>query len=170
MSPKRASASSGASPSAPLVNAVVVGSAVAYGIALLVMRGRMGWPPHELLASLYTVAGCLALAGPIVLARSASDEGQLGELLWMAGGLLIWVNDLAAVVRGRWQATPWATPLDQQTMGLTILAVLLAGWRCRLNGWSWSWTSLTGWALGVFWVGMAVATWVPSQLATTALR
>ena len=67
---------------------------------LLVMRGRVTWPPHELLASIYTVAGCLALVGPLVLARGESGDGGLGELLWMTGGLLIWVFDGVAAAPG----------------------------------------------------------------------
>jgi hypothetical protein len=151
-----------------LINALVVGTAFAAGLAILVARGRVGWPPHHLLTSLYTVAGCLALVGPVVLGRSDAAGGGLGELLWMTGGLLIWVNDAAAVARGQWRSASWVTPLDHQSMGLIVLAVLLAGWRCRLIGRSWSWTNVTGWILGLFWVGLALATWVPSRLPLAA--
>lgn len=146
----------------PVFNAILLGAAVCYALALLVNRGRMSWPPNQLLASLYTVAGCLAIVGPIVLARSESGETALGELLWMTGGLLIWVFDVVAIFRGEWRSTAWVTPLGYQTMGLTILAVLLAGWRCNLVGRNWSWTNVTGWLLGLFWVGLAVASMLPS--------
>src|SRR6185437_1172924 len=126
--------------------------------------------PHDLLTSLYLVAGCVALVGPIVLARAQAAEGGLGELLWMAGGLLIWVHDGAALVRGNWRSASWITPLDHQTMGLTILAVLLAGWRCKLGSRSRSWTNVTGWVLGLFWIGMAVATWLPSRVPGVVSR
>jgi len=53
----------------------------------------------------------------------------------------------------------WATPLGDRTMGLVMLAVLLAGWRCGLASRDWSWTNVMGWALGVFWVAMAVGSW-----------
>ena len=171
MPPKRAgarTASSTAPGSSPLVTAILLLGSVGYALAILVSRGRVGWPPHQLLASSATVAGCLALVGPIVLARVESSEGGLGELLWMTGGLLIWVFDLAALIRGQWQSTPWATPLDSQTMGLIILAVLVAGWRSRLAVRSWSWTNVTGWVLGLFWVGMALWSWVPSRIVTAA--
>lgn len=171
MPPKRAgsrSASSTASGSSPLLNATLLLAAVGYALAILVARGRVGWPPHQLLASSATVAGCLALVGPIVLARSESAEGGLGELLWMTGGLLIWVFDLAALVRGQWQTTAWATPLDAQTMGLIIFAVLVAGWRSHLAARNWSWTNVTGWVLGLFWVGMALASWIPNRIVTAA--
>jgi len=53
----------------------------------------------------------------------------------------------------------WATPLHDRAMGLTILAVLLAGWKCGLASWKWSWTNLTGWLLSTFWIGMAFFSW-----------
>src|SRR4051812_25040122 len=147
----------------PLVNAVLVGGAVAYGLATLVTRGNVSWPPHQLLASIYTLAGCLALIGPVLLARAEAGEGGLGELLWMTGGLLVWVFDVVAVVQGQWRTMSWATPLGYRTMGLTILAVLLAGWRCRLAGRNWSWTNVTGWVIGLFWVALALATFLPGR-------
>jgi hypothetical protein len=154
----------------PLTNAFLVGAAISYGLALLVTHGRMSWPPHQLLTSIYTVAGCLAMIGPIVMARGESGERGLGELLWMTGGLLVWVFDVVALARGQWRTMTWATPLGAQTMGLTILAVLLAGWRCRLSGRNWSWTNVTGWLLGLYWVGMALATFLPGRAATSAAR
>src|SRR4051812_39906134 len=75
MPPKRAggrapitptSASSNGSFSTPLANALLVAAAVGYGMYLLHRKGTVSWPPHHLLASLYTVAGCLALVGPVV--------------------------------------------------------------------------------------------------------
>ena len=157
--------------SGPVLNALLVAAAVCYGVAVLVTRGRLAWPPTQLLASLYTVAGCLALVGPIVLSRVDSGEGGLGELLWMTGGLLVWVFDALAAVRGEWRTNAWATPLGYQTMGLTIFAVLLAGWRCRVAGKGWAWTNVTGWVLGVFWVGMAFTTvWPAGGLTAVAVR
>jgi hypothetical protein len=174
MGSKRASSKSAAGStsgvSGPVWNVVLMGAAVSYGIAVLVSRGRMSWPPSQLLASLYTVAGCLALVGPIVLARGEAGEGGLGELLWMTGGLLVWVFDSVALIRGDWGTTAWATPIGYQTMGLTILAVLLAGWRCRGSGWSWSWTNVTGWILGLFWVGLAIGNLIPARGLGVALR
>lgn len=165
----RTAGSTGAG-STPLVTALLLVASVGYALAILVSRGRVGWPPHQLLASIATVAGCLALVGPIVLARADSAEGGLGELLWMTGGLLVWVFDLAALISGRAQTTAWATPLDGQTMGLIILAVLVAGWRSHFAVKSWSWTNVTGWVLGIFWVGTALASWVPSRIVTAATR
>jgi len=170
MSSKRAAPKSAATPASPLLNAIVFGTAVVSALGILVARGRVGWPPHQLLSSLFTVAGCLALVGPLILGRAGATDGGLGELLWMAGGLLIWVNDAAAVIRGQWQSASWITPLDHQAMGLTVLAVLLAGWRCRLGSRSWNWTNVVGWILGVFWVGMAVATWIPGRLLVVGSR
>jgi hypothetical protein len=156
----------------PLFTAVLLAGALACGVVILVNRGSMAWPPNQLLSSLYTLAGCLALVGPFVLARGSASEGGLGEFLWMTGGLLIWVFDAVALLRGDWRAISWTTPLGRQTMGLTILAVLLAGWRCRLaaRGWSWAWTNVTGWLLGLFWVGMALSTMWPARVATVATR
>ena len=169
--PGRSAPSGGASsPSTPLVNALLVTAAVGYGLALLVTRGRVSWPPHQLLASLYTVAGCLALVGPVVLSRRDGGESGLGDLLWMTGGALVWVFDGLAAVRGEWRATAWATPLGSQTMGLTILAVLIAGWRCKVAGRAWSWTNVTGWVLGLFWVGLALGSMWPGRGFGLAMR
>jgi hypothetical protein len=143
---------------------------VIYGLILLVSRGKVSWPPHQLLASIYTLAGSLALIGPIILARRESAEGGLGELLWMTGGLLVWVFDAVALINGQWRTVAWATPLSYQTMGLTILAVLLAGWRCGHAGRNWSWTNVTGWVLGLFWVAMAVVTFLPDRGLLAASR
>ena len=88
-------------PAPPLLNALLLGVALCGGLGLLFAKGRLSWPPTQLLASVYTVAGCLAMIGPILLHRRDSPEVGLGELLWMAGGLVVWVFDLAALTRGR---------------------------------------------------------------------
>ncbi len=173
MAPKRTPSKSSPSStvnSSPIVDALLVGGAVVYGLALLVTKGKVSWPPHQLLASTYTLAGALALIGPIILARGESGERGLGELLWMTGGLLVWVFDGVALVNGQWRTVAWATPLSYQTMGLTILAVLLAGWRCGHAGRNWSWTNVTGWVLGLFWVAMAMATFLPDRSLVAASR
>ena len=66
---------------------MLVGAALIWGAALLIQRGRLTWPPYQLLASLSTLAGCLALVGPVILVRSGELEGSLGELMWLVGGL-----------------------------------------------------------------------------------
>jgi hypothetical protein len=162
MPPKRvAPKAAGSPPSGPLATALLLSTALGYGLWLLVQRGRVSWPPGDLLANAYTLAGCLALVGPLVLARRESSGGGLGELLWMAGGILVWVFDAAAALRGGLRVVAWATPLSHQSMGLTILAILLAGWRSRAGGVGggrdWAWTNVTGWSLGLFWVAMGLA-------------
>ncbi|MHC5537833.1 hypothetical protein ACYOEI_06345, partial [Singulisphaera rosea] len=72
--------------------------------------------------------------------------------------------------RGLWRSQAWVTPLGYETMGLTMLAVLVAGWRCRLGARHWSWTNVTGWILGVYWVAMAFSTLVPSRYIGLASR
>jgi hypothetical protein len=154
----------------PLANALLLVVALGLGITTLVSRGRLTWPPTQLLASLYTVAGFLAMVGPIVLHRRDSTEIALGELLWMAGGLVVWVFDLASLARGEFRTASWSTPLGYQPMGLTILAVLLTAWRCKVAGTSWSWTNVTGWILGLFWVAMAAYTLLPPRVLGVAMR
>lgn len=143
-----------------VTNAILLAAALAWGLSLLVQRGRMTWPPYALLSSLATLAGCLALVGPFILFRSGEIQGSLGELAWLTAGILIWTFDLVAVVQGHWRTIPWATPLSDRTLGLMVLAVLLAGWRCGLAQRNWSWTNVVGCLLGAFWVGMALCSWL----------
>ncbi len=173
MSSRRAPSQSthSASPSGPaIINAILVGSAILWGVSLLVRHGRVTWPPYALLSSLATVAGCLALVGPIILFRSSEIEGSLGELGWLSAGLLVWLFDLVAVFQGQWKSVHWATPISDRTLGLMVLAVLLAGWKCGLAQRNWSWTNVAGWMLSVFWVAMAVCSWIlsPAARATVA--
>jgi hypothetical protein len=163
MSAKRVpSSSAGDSTSSEhaVTNAILVVAALGWGFSRLIQNGRLAWPPLQLLSSLSTLAGCLALVGPLVLARSGGKDGNLGELIWLTGGLLVWIFDIAGALQGKMKAVNWATPLSDRSMGLTILAVLVAGLRCGLSGRTWSWTNVTGWALGLFWVGMALGSWL----------
>jgi hypothetical protein len=148
----RASTSSGSA----ITNAILVATALAWGMSLLVQRGRLTWPPYSLLSSLATLAGCLALVGPLIFFRSGEIQGSLGELAWMTAGILIWAYDIAAVLQGQWRSLQWATPLSDRTLGLTVLAVLVAGWKCGLAQRNWSWTNVAGCLLSAFWVAMAI--------------
>ena len=149
----------------PVLNAALIGGSLAYGVWLLVQGGRLTWPPGPLLAGAYTVAGCLGLVGPVVLARGQGDRDRsqagLGEVVWMTGGLLIWAFDLAALATGEWRQNAWATPLGVRAMGLTALAVMVSGWRLGRDGRSWQWTNVLGWGLGLFWIVMGLATLWP---------
>src|SRR5262249_57492271 len=126
---RRARRAAGSWPGAPapsgsaVTNALLVGAALAWGLSLLVQRGRLTWPPYSLLSSLATLAGCLALVGPLIFFRSGEIQGSLGELAWMTAGILIWSYDIAAVLQGRWRGLSWAPPLSDRTLGLTALAV-----------------------------------------------
>lgn len=155
---------------APLANAALLGAALASALWLLVSRGRLSWPPTELLDGALTLTGCLGLVGPIVLARRQGGEGGLGELVWMTGGMLLWIFDLAALARGEQRAAVLVNPLGARAMGLTMLAVVVAGLRQLGPGRSWSWTNVLGWALGLFWIGMAAASFYPSRSPGLALR
>ena len=83
-----------------MTNAILLTAALGWGFSLLIQRGRLTWPPLALLSSLSTLAGCLALVGPLILARSGGKEGSLGELVWLTGGLLVWLFDIAAALQG----------------------------------------------------------------------
>ena len=90
----------GSSASRPIINALLVGAALFWGVSLLVRGGRLTWPPYALLNSLSTLAGCLALVGPLVLIRNGEISGSLGELVWLTGGLLVWVFDIEGDLAG----------------------------------------------------------------------
>lgn len=158
---KSSATSSNASPA--VVNALLLVAALGYGFWLLVDRGHVSWPPTKLLSSTYTLAGCVALVGPIVLLRGEGRPGGIGSLIWLTGGMLVWIFDLAALARGGFRPAAWATPLDTLPMGLTICAVLLAGWRFQGGERNWTWTNVTGWVLGLFWILSAAATLVPAR-------
>jgi hypothetical protein len=172
MSTRRASAQSTRSESAPnsaITNAFLVAASILWGISLLVQRGRLTWPPYELLSSLATLAGCMALVGPVILFRSSEVEGSLGELGWLTAGILLWLFNLVGVLQGQWKTIHWATPISDRTLGLTVLAVLLAGWRCGLARRNWSWTNVAGWMLSAFWVAMALCSWLLSPSGRSSL-
>jgi hypothetical protein len=152
--------STSSSSGSAVTNAILIAIAVGWGLSLLVQRGRMTWPPYALLSSLATLAGCLALVGPIILFRSGEVQGSLGELAWLTAGISIWLFDIAALFQGQWRTIPWATPLSDRTLGLIVLAVLVAGWKCGLAQRNWSWTNVAGWMLSAFWVAMAVCSWI----------
>lgn len=167
-STKRAGGASAISTSGhAALNAALVCGAIAFGFWLLVSNKQVSWPPSRLFANLYTIAGCLALVGPILLARRELDGG-LGDLVWLTGGMLLWIANVAALLRGQVQLAGWATPLGYQPLGGAILAVIIAGWRVHGLGRSWSWTNVVGWTLGLFWLGMGLASLWPG--AAVALR
>ncbi len=172
MSTRRASAQS-SRPESPsnsaITNAFLIAAAILWGVSLLVQRGRLTWPPYALLSSLTTVAGCMALVGPVILFRSSEADGSLGELGWLTAGILLWIFDIVAVLQGQWKTIHWATPLSDRTLGLTVLAVLIAGWRCGLARRNWSWTNVAGWLLSAFWVAMALCTWLLSSAGRSSL-
>ena len=138
--------------------ALLLTAALGWGLSLLIQRGRLTWPPLALLSSLSTLAGCLA-AGRTADSGSLRQRGEPGRTRLADRR----PPDLALRHRGRLQGSSrtlnWATPLGDRTMGLAILAVLLAGWRCGLASRDWSWTNVIGWALGLFWVALAVGSW-----------
>lgn len=166
----KASPANAGAATAPVWNAALIVLSIGYALWLLVNRGRLSWPPNELLAGAYTLAGCLALAGPVILLRREAGEGGLGDLVWMTGGLLIWVHDLAAAVRGEFRAISWPTPLGAQALGLTILAVAIASWRLHPTGRNWTWTNVIGWVLGLFWIGMGIVALIPPGSTGLATR
>jgi hypothetical protein len=146
-----------------MLNAALVLAAFGYGLALLVDRRELSWPPRELMASLGTLAGCLAMVGPPLLWRRGASEGTLGELTWMVGGLIHWAFDLSALVLGRTGELDWAAPIGPELLGPVILAVMIGGWRTGRITWSWTWTSVTGWLLGLIWIGMALMAMLPDR-------
>jgi hypothetical protein len=140
----------------PAWNAALIAGAVLAALWFSVAAGRVSWPPREILAGIQTLAGCLAVVGPLVLLRRSKGESGLGELAWLTGGLLVWLIAGVGVLSGQWNWRSWATPLPPPTMAIVILAVLLAGWRVLGVGRTWVWTNLTGWMLAAFWITQGV--------------
>ena len=146
------SKSSSMAPASPWWTALLIFAAIGYATWVLVQRGRLSWPPYGPLASAYTIAGGIALIGPIVLAKWGDAGEPIGERIWRTGGFLIWILDLASIARGQIGVLQWITPVDAGQMGLIMLAVMASGWsRSSGGGFRWSWTNLVGWCLGVLW-------------------
>lgn len=164
---KRASARSAAFPAA-LINALLVTVALGFGCWLLVSRGQIAWPPHRLLAGLSTVAGCVALVGPLILARSDAAEAGLGTMLWWFGGVLIWLQNFADLARGEFHFGRAPSPIASPLLGLAVLAAMIAGWRTQGPSQSNSWTNILGWILGLFWIGLGVGSFVPGLVPPLA--
>ncbi len=154
----------------PIANTLLMALAGAYAVYLQVSHGRLTWNVEQFLSAAYTLSGCLALIGPLVLLRPGirADSG-LGDLSWLTGGLLIWIFNLANLVQGGDPRQAWITPLGATSMGLTILAVMIAGSKSRGKG-TLSWTNLTGWVLGLFWIGLSVYTIWPDEAIGVAVR
>jgi hypothetical protein len=142
--------------STALFNAVILTGAVGLGLWLLVARGLMAWPPHRLLASAGTLAGCVAFCGPIVLVRRGRADAALGDLIWMTGGVLIWVHAGLALTSGTFRLDQAATPLAPKAMAIVVGTMLIAGWLVHGTGRSWNWTNVLGWLLGVFWLTLGL--------------
>lgn len=163
------SASATQSSASPMLNAALVVAAFGYGLALLVDRRELSWPPRELLASLATLAGCLAMVGPLLLWRRGAAEGTLGELIWMVGGLILWAFDLSALALGRTRGLDWAAPVGPEVLGPVMIALMIGGWRTGRVAWSWTWTSVTGWLLGLIWIGMGILAMLPDRPSIAGL-
>lgn len=158
-----ASVSSTQGTASPVLNATLVLLAIGYGLMLLVDRHVLSWPPRELLASLSTLAGCLAMVGPFLLWRRGLEEGTVGELTWIVGGLLLWAFDIAALIQGNVRELDWAAPIGPEILGPVILSVMIGGWRTGRLAWSWTWTSVTGWVLGLIWIGIWILSMLPQR-------
>ncbi len=143
--------------STALFNAVLLSGAMTLGLWLLVSRGLISWPPTRLMGSLATVAGCVAACGPIVLIRRGRTELATGDLLWMVGGILVWLHAALALMAGNFQIEVVPTPLAPKVLATFMGTVLIAAWLLNGTGRNWTWTNILGWLLGSFWVGLGVA-------------
>ena len=159
----QAAPSPSAQAASPMLTAALVLAAVGYGMMLLIDRRELSWPPRELMGSLATIAGCLAMVGPLLLWRRGGGEATLGELTWIVGGLLLWSLNLAALARGQTRGVDWASPIGPELLGPVALAVLIGGWRTGRAAWSWTWTGVTGWVLGLLWIGLGVLEMLPQD-------
>ena len=161
------------SPDHAVANAILLAAALGWGLSLALSARKadlaaLGALVKPVDPGRLSGAGRAADPGPF-----RRREGSLGELVWLTGGLLLWLLDLVGALQGQARSLNWTTPLGERTMGLVILAVLLAGWKCGLAGRNWSWTNVTGWALGLFWVALAAGSWLltpSSGLASIVAR
>lgn len=168
MPPKRSSTKAGAAHAGtatpPLVNALLLAGSLAYAIHLLVQAGAMRWPPTELFQAASTVAGCLALVGPLILWRSGiGAQPSLGDLVWLNCGLVVWVCNLISISRGEMPGKSWVAPIEPSLMGSLAIGCALASWKGAGARWVWSWTSVVGSLLGLFWMLGAVASLIPGD-------
>jgi hypothetical protein len=145
------------------MNAAVIVAALGIGTWLLVQQGQLDWPPSRLLENLSTLAGCLALVGPILLLRQDRSKAGVGDLVWLTAGCLTWLYNLAALARGSFVLERAPNPSGALIMGLAIGAVSIAGLRLQGLGRAWTWTNITGWVLGIFWIVLGTLTLLPDS-------
>lgn len=141
----------------PLLSAALVCLGVGHGLYLLVDRGAIGWPPSQLMGPASTLAGSVAMVGPIVLWKKVGgSDASVGDLVWMAGGLFLWLLDLSAIAEGRSGRMDWAVPAEPRVLGCFAVAVMVAGWTSGHARWAWTWSGITGSILGGIWVSRMV--------------
>ena len=118
-------------------------------------------PPNQLFASLGTVAGCLAMIGPIC--SIAATHPTRDSASWVSDGGWPCRTDLRPrrLGPGELHSMYWATPLSYQPMGLTILAALISACCCTVRAGR---DERDGLDLGLFWVAMAASTLLPARM------
>lgn len=142
----------------PAWNAALVAAAVAVAGYVLVARGRLSWPPRELIATSSTLVGCLTLIGPLILwTRRGDQPGSLGDLVWMACGLSAWAFGLSLWARGDVARLDWIAPAEPRILGAVAIAASVAAWRIGRLRLEWSWTGVVGGCLALFWIATGMA-------------
>ncbi len=146
------------SESAPLWNAVLVVGAIALAGYVLVVRGALSWPPHELTGSIGIVAGCLTLIGPLVLWGRRGEAGaSLGDHAWMTCGVAAWLFALARWSIGGAPSLDWTAPVAPWVIGGVAASTACSGWRIAGLRPAWTWTGVLGASLAVYWVVAGLA-------------
>ncbi|GIW88862.1 MAG: hypothetical protein KatS3mg108_3186 [Isosphaeraceae bacterium] len=161
-SPNSLPQSRGNASSTALGNAAIITIALALGLWTLVHRRQLDWPPSRLFAAATTLTGYLALAGPLVLGRRTVHAAGLGDVVWLTVGLLFWLYNAASFLRGRFDLDQLHNPISPVGLGLAVAAVALASWRLHGPGRLWTWTNVTGWLLGLFWITAGAAALIPT--------
>lgn len=141
--------------SKPVLNLMILTGAGILFVRVGIRQGWIDWPPTQLGKILATLAGWIALAGPLVLFRHEEQAGSMGvgDRVWITTGLLLWLKLSLQIGTGNLPSVEAVTTLiDSRDMALVSAACLIGGMMGKPKNSHWTWTNLVGWGMSVCWM------------------
>lgn len=141
--------------SRPFLNLLILSGAVILFVKVGIRQGWIQWPPANLGSILASLAGWIALAGPLILFRHEEQTGGMGigDRVWVTTGFLLWLKIAIQLFTGRFPSIEAvATIVGPTDMALISMACLAGGLIGRPKSSHWTWTNLVGWGLSLCWL------------------